>query len=198
MSVGHLQLRRQGDRPGRLHLDRALRPSQTRLLPRLFERVDVFGEQAGRAAGNRTASCGDPVAARHGVDGDVDQQRASAADEVGADAAGRQLDQVRQACAVRRRRSRRPRAPTFPATIRCRWPRRSHSLHQQYSPHAPHALVCGTGRSRHHARSGRPLVAMCAAAVLAAGCTHDHRAAPRLGPLPASTTNPGRRSMSSR
>ena len=47
------------------------------------------------------------------------------------------------------------------------------SLRQHYSPHAPHALVCETGRSR-HACPLRPADwrSLCAAALLAAGCAH--------------------------
>ena len=163
--VGQFQLRRERDRAGRLHLDGPLRPAQTGLLPGLFERVDVLGEQAGGAAGHRTASGGDPIAAGHGVDGDVDQQRARPADEVGPDSAGRQLHQMRQSVQLTddhlgglARRCARPGsdAGARGEAAHVRSENDYRSLHQHYSPHAPHALVCEPGRSRHHVRSGRP------------------------------------------
>ena len=52
---------------------------------------------ASRLADRRVTAPGradQPVAARHGVDGDVDQQRAGAPDDVGAHSPGGQLDQM--------------------------------------------------------------------------------------------------------
>ena len=96
VAAGQLQLRGQRDRARRLNLHRARSAAQTRLLPGLFERVDVLVEQAGRASGHRAAARRDAIAAGHRVDADVDQQRAGAADHVGSDAAGRQLHQMGQ------------------------------------------------------------------------------------------------------
>ena len=96
VAAGQFQLRGQRDRAGRLHLHRARSATQSGPLPGLFERVDVLVEQAGRAPGHRAAARRDAIAAGHGVDADVDQQRAGAADDVGTDSAGRQLHQMRQ------------------------------------------------------------------------------------------------------
>lgn len=96
VSPGQFEVRGQRDGTGRLQLDRAAAAAQTGLLPRLFERVEILAEQAHRAAQRRTAPRCDPVPARHGVDTDVDQKRPGAADQIGADAAGRQLHQMRQ------------------------------------------------------------------------------------------------------
>ena len=96
VSVGQFQLRGQRDRAGCLHLDGPLRAAQAGLLPGLFKRIDVLGEQAGGAPGDRAATGGHPIATGHGVDPDVDQQRAGPADEIGPDPTGRQLHQMRQ------------------------------------------------------------------------------------------------------
>ena len=82
--------------PGRLHLDHAAGTAQARDLPGLFQGVHVLVEQADGPAGDRAGPGGDAVAARHRVDGHVDQQRARPAEHVGADSAGRQLDDVGQ------------------------------------------------------------------------------------------------------
>ncbi len=84
--AGEFEVRGQGDRPGRLHLHGAARTPESGLLPRLFERVHVLVEQAGGPAHRGAAARGDPVAARHGVDADVDEQRGRSADHVGAHA----------------------------------------------------------------------------------------------------------------
>ncbi len=94
--AGQLEHGGQRDRPRRLHLHRARRAAQPRLLPCLFERVDVLVEQAGRAPDNRAAAGRDAISPGHGVDADVDQQRTGPADDVGAHAAGGQFRQVRQ------------------------------------------------------------------------------------------------------
>ena len=66
----------QRDRPRCLHLDHPAAAAQTGGFPGLFESVHVLVEQADRPAGHRAGPGGEPVAARHRVDGDVDQQRA--------------------------------------------------------------------------------------------------------------------------
>ncbi len=94
MPVGQFQLGGQRDRPGRLNLDRSPAAPQTRDLPRLFQRVDVFVEQADRPSRHRAGPGGQPVAAGHRVDGHVDQQRTGPPDDVGAHSPGGQLDEV--------------------------------------------------------------------------------------------------------
>jgi hypothetical protein len=114
VTAGQLQLRRQRDRSWRLHLHRARAAAQARLLPRLFERIDVLVEQAGRPANHGAAAGRNAIAARHGVDADVHQQRSGPPDQVRAYAAARQFDQMRKAvqfadddlCGFTRRRSR--------------------------------------------------------------------------------------------
>ena len=97
--VGQFQLGGQRDRPGRLNLDRSPAAPQTCDLPSLFQRVDVFVEQAGRPSRHRAGPGRHPVPARHRVDGDVDQQRTGTPDDVGAHSPGRQLDQMRHRAA---------------------------------------------------------------------------------------------------
>ena len=94
--IGQLQLGGQRDRPRCLNLDRSPAAPQTRDLPSLFQRIDVLVEQAGRPSRHRAGPGHHPVATRHRVDGDVDQQRTGTPDDVGAHSAGRQLDQVSQ------------------------------------------------------------------------------------------------------
>lgn len=96
MPVGQLQLHGQGDGPGRLHLHRTPATGSAGFLPRLLHGVDVLVEEAGRPPAHRTRARSDPVSPRHGVDGDVDQQRPGPADHVGADAAGGEFREVGQ------------------------------------------------------------------------------------------------------
>ena len=53
-------------------------------------------ERAGGLAGDGTGARDDPVPARDGVDGDVDEKRSSPADDVRADAARRQFGEIWQ------------------------------------------------------------------------------------------------------
>ena len=96
MPARQFQVRRERDRAGCLDLHGSVRSAQACLFPGLFERIDVLGEQADRTAGGGTAACGYSVTARHGVDRDIDEQRACPADEVRPDSAGGQLHQMRQ------------------------------------------------------------------------------------------------------
>ena len=133
VAVGQFEVRRQRDRPGRLHLDGARAAAQTGPLPRLFERVDVLVEQARRAAHHGASPGGDAVAAGHGVDADVDEQCAGTADQIGADAAGGQLDQVGQRVQLTDHHFGGLHVPPCLARIRCRLPRRKRSRGQHYS-----------------------------------------------------------------
>ena len=81
--VGQFQLGGQRDRPGCLDLDRSSTPPQTRGLPSLFQRIDVFVEQAGGAPRHRAGPGRHPVATGHRVNGHVDQQRTGPPDDVG-------------------------------------------------------------------------------------------------------------------
>ena len=56
----------------------------------------ILVEQADGPPHHRATARGDPVAARHRVDPDVDEQCTGPADHVGADASARQLDKMRQ------------------------------------------------------------------------------------------------------
>ncbi len=96
VSVGQFELSGQRDRTGRLHLDGAATAPQPGTLPGLFQRIDVLAEQALRPPQSSAATTGDAVAARHGVDADVDQQGPGPPDQVGADSPRRQFHEVRQ------------------------------------------------------------------------------------------------------
>ena len=95
--VGQLQLRGQRDRARRLHLDRPVAPPRRPAFSHASSSASMSSSSRLTARRvDRAAARGDAVPARHGVDADVDKQGAGAADHVGADAPGRQLDQVRQ------------------------------------------------------------------------------------------------------
>ena len=94
VAIGQFQLGRQCDRTGCLHLDHPIRAPC--LLPCLFECVDVFIEQAARPPHHRTGARGDPVATGDGVQGDINQERAGASDQIGPHAPIGKLHQVRQ------------------------------------------------------------------------------------------------------
>ena len=123
MAVGQLEPGGQRDRPGSLHLDHPSAAAQAGRLPSLFQRVHVLVEEADGPARHRAGPGGDAVAARHRVDGHVDQQRAGPPEQVGAHSPGGQLDDVGQ-------RTRQftdndlgglPRRGAGPRS-RCRWP----------------------------------------------------------------------------
>jgi hypothetical protein len=60
------------------------------------QRIEVLVKQADCAPGDRAGVRGDAVAARHGVEGDVDQLGGGATDHVGPHATPGELNQVWQ------------------------------------------------------------------------------------------------------
>jgi hypothetical protein len=78
--TAQLHLGGQRPRPGSLHLDHLQAGPGD--LDRLLERIQIRAQQINATAVVATGPRGDPVAGGHQLDGEVDEQRRGAADQV--------------------------------------------------------------------------------------------------------------------